>query len=136
MSGLRNSVQEHNWGPNGSLRCYKITKDTSEEMPDLESHQEEADRRLLLHASHAAKSGGRAVVITSEDTDVFLLCLAFNYVIHAPLFVKCGTCTRTRFTSKVCSACGSGVCKGIPGLHAFTDCDSVSALLGMERLVL
>ena len=32
----------------------------------------------LLHALHAARTGSKAVIVTSEDTDVILLCLAFQ----------------------------------------------------------
>ena len=62
-----------------------------EEVPALESQHEEADGRMLLHAAHASTEGFPAVVICAEDTDVFILCLAFNDQIDAPLFKKCGT---------------------------------------------
>ena len=39
---------------------------------ELRSTQERADTRVSLHAAHAASAVYRAVVITSEDTDVFL----------------------------------------------------------------
>ena len=45
---------------------------------ELQSTQEEADTRLPLHARHAARTGSKAVIVTSEDTDVMLLCLAFQ----------------------------------------------------------
>jgi len=35
---------------------------------DLHSSQEEADTRLLFHASHAARNGYSSIVICSEDT--------------------------------------------------------------------
>ena len=35
-------------------KCWKITGESVEEVPELASSQEEADTRLLLHASHAA----------------------------------------------------------------------------------
>ena len=55
-----------------------ISKDSSEEMPDLHCLQEEADKCLLLHATHVVSEGYKAVVISSEDTDVFILCLVFS----------------------------------------------------------
>ena len=45
---------------------------------------------MLLHASHAAAAGYKAVIITSEDTDVFVLSLAFKGFIPCSVFVKCG----------------------------------------------
>ena len=43
--------------------CYKITSDGSELFEELESTQEEADTRLLLHAYHAGRNGFSTVVI-------------------------------------------------------------------------
>ena len=54
-------------------KCYKITSQGSMEEQALQCHREEADGRLLLHASHAARQGYQAVVICSKDTDVFNL---------------------------------------------------------------
>ena len=57
----------------------------SVEVPALQCHQEETDGRLLLHAAHAAREGYQGVVICAEDTDVFILSLAFQDKIGAPL---------------------------------------------------
>ena len=48
------------------------------EVAELQSTQEKADTRFLLPVPHAAKTGSKAVTVTSEDTDVMLLCLAFQ----------------------------------------------------------
>ena len=63
--------------------CTEICEDGVRPREDLKSTQEEADTRLLLHALHAARNGYRSVVISSEDTDVFILCLAFKSFIPA-----------------------------------------------------
>ena len=52
----------------------------------LQSNQEEADTRIILHAAHAAEEGYSAVVILADDTDVLVLCLAFSADISCPLF--------------------------------------------------
>ena len=75
-------------------KCYRITSHGSVEVPALQCHQEEADGRLLFHATHAAREGYQAVVICSEDTDVFIMSLAFHDKIGASLFQKCGTKAR------------------------------------------
>lgn len=69
------------------------------------SQHEEADGRLLIHAAHAAESGYSAVVICSEDTDVFVMCLAFHKEISVRLYQKCGIKTRTHLIDigKICS---------------------------------
>ena len=63
----------------------------------LQSTQEEPDTRLLLHALHGARTGSKAVVVTSEDPDDMLLCLAFQNDIPCPIYQKCGTQNSTRF---------------------------------------
>ena len=81
---------------NAGDTCYRITMEGSEEVPTLKSQQEEADGRLLLHASHAANEGFNSVLICSEDTDVFIMSLAFSNEIGASLFMKSGTRMRTK----------------------------------------
>jgi len=72
--------------------CYEITSQATNIVEELNPTQEEADTRLIArlipglprNAAHAAKSRYKAAVVASEDTDVFLLCLAFNCFIRHP----------------------------------------------------
>ena len=59
-------------------KCYKITSQGCEEVQALQCQQEEADGRLLFHAVHAAREGYQNILICAEDTDVFIMCLAFH----------------------------------------------------------
>ena len=74
-------------------------------------------------------------MICADDTDVFILCLAFRCNTHASLFQKCGTRTRTRFIdiSNVAASVGPDVCKALLGMHAFTGCDTVMAFAGKGK---
>ena len=54
--------------------CFKITSEECVQVPCLQCNQEEADGRLLLHATHAANDGYQAIVICSEDTDISSCC--------------------------------------------------------------
>ena len=116
-------------------KCYKITSRGSVEISALQCHQEEADGRLLLHAVHAAREC-EAVVICSEDTDVFIMCLAFHDKVGAALFQKCGTKTRRRVVDirKVAATIGIDVCRALIGLHAYTGCDTVSTFAGKGKV--
>ena len=109
--------------------CFEICSDGSVLCVELRSTQEEADTRLLLHAHHAGRNGCDAIVISSDDTDVFVLCLAFESFIPSIMHLKCGTQARTRYIdiTHVVQRHGSALCRSLPGLHAFTGCDSVSA---------
>lgn len=117
-------------------KCYKITNDSTQEIHELSSTHEEADGRLLLHAHHAAKEGYKAVLISSVDTDVFILCLAFQKFIKAPLFQKCGSKNRTRLLDieRIVTHVGQDVCDALIGLHAFTGCDTVSTFAGKGKV--
>ena len=57
-----------------SDRCIKLTESGWQEIDDLQSTQEEADTRILLHVKHAAETIPVLICIT-EDTDVFIICL-------------------------------------------------------------
>ena len=50
--------------------AYQLSSGVVERLTDLDSSQEEADTRLLLHAAHASRSQFVDVTIASEDTDV------------------------------------------------------------------
>ena len=117
-------------------KCWKLSGECCEEIPELCSCHKEADGRLLLHATHAAQEGYEAVIISSENTDVFILLLAFDSSINSRLFQKCGNQTRTKLVDigKIASTLGDHVCKGLIGLHAYTGCDTVSAFAGKGKV--
>ena len=80
-----------------------------------------AKRRLSLVYWYV-QGGYDAVVASSDDTDVFVLLLAFSISIDARFFEKCGTQTRTRLIdiSKLVATIGEDVCQALVGLHSFT----------------
>ncbi|KAJ8398217.1 hypothetical protein AAFF_G00430610 [Aldrovandia affinis] len=116
--------------------CLHITKDQWAEVASLQSNQEEADTRMILNAAHAAEEGYSAVVVTADDTDVLLLCLAFSANISCPLFQNCGTKNRVRYLdiTKLCQALGDCVCNAVIGMYAYTGCDTLSAFAGCGKL--
>jgi len=104
-------------------------------MGELESSQEEADTRLILHAKHAADTGYQTVIVISEDTDVFVLLLSFAKDIPATLYQKRGTKTRTQFVdiSLLRLSLGDELCGALLGFHAYTGCDTVSSFVGRGK---
>jgi len=62
----------------------QISPDGIANVPDLESNQEEADTRIVLHAIFAVEKGSNVVVIRSPDTDVLLLLLHHCETIKSP----------------------------------------------------
>ena len=117
-------------------QCFRFSEVRCREVPELQCVQEEADGHLLLHASRAAEAGYEAVVISSNDTDVLVLNIAFCSAIKAPLRQRSGTNTRTQLIDigKVVSSRGPSVCTALLGVHAYTGCDSVSSFAGKGKV--
>ena len=116
-------------------KCWKITRESVKEVPELASSQEEADMWLLLHASHTAQEGHRAVTVVTEDTDVFVLLLSFCRTMNTTILQKCGSSTRNKLidVKKITTVLGEDTCRGLIGVHAFTGCDSASAFAGKGK---
>ena len=103
----------------------------SEEVPQLTCQHEEADTRLFLHAKHAADHGHSNILIRSSDTDVEVLALHHTKNIAAHIYLQSGTEKHSKWidVSLLASQLGEDVCDGLPGIHALTGCDSVSAFV-------
>ena len=116
-------------------KCFRVTEDTWSEVESLYSTQEEADTRMLLHAKHAEEES-TAIIIASQDTDVFIMSLSFAHEFACQLYVKSGTQTREKIVDvhKVAAAVGYNMCCALPGLHSFTGSDSVSAFGGKGKI--
>ena len=117
--------------------AYQLSSGVVERLTDLDSSQEEADTRLLLHAAHATRSKFAAVIIVSEDIDVLVLCLAFKSFIPSSMFIKCSSQTRVKYfdVSRIVERIGASTCKSLPGFHAFTGSDTVSAFQGRGKVL-
>ena len=68
----------------------------------------------------------------SKDTDVLVVCLAFKSYIQSSMFTKCSSQTIVKYldVSRIVERIGASTCKSLPGFHAFTGCDTVSAFYG------
>ena len=91
--------------------------------------------RMLLHASHASSNGHECVVIKLPDTDVAVISCTFSHDINSRLLFCTGTKQRQRYIdiTAVDRSLGEDVCKALPGMHAFTGCDSTSAFVGKGK---
>ena len=105
-----------------------------QQVEELRSEQEEADTRLLLHAKHESKPPFKAIVVSFEDADTRILCVAFTQSITVPVYQRCVSQHLARYIDigKISNAIGEDACRALPGLHAFTGCDSVNAFAGID----
>ena len=112
--------------------CYKLTSENGtvikELQQDLVTRQEEADTRMFLHAAHTGQQGYETIVIKSPDTDVGVLAVYYSSQISGSLILATGTGNKRRFidVNGISQKYGENICEALPGLHAFTGCDSVS----------
>ena len=109
----------------------------------LESNQEEADTRLLLHAENASQDYPN-IFINSPDTDVFILalpkCLSIDVHLYFLTVVKdkrriidIEAVADKAYQSIDLESCEkSMLLDALVGYHCFTGCDSVRALLEEE----
>ena len=104
-------------------------------VPELQSSQVEADTRIFLHSLHAAQDGHDTVLIRSSDVDVQVLACYMQSYIPAKLVIHAGTHAHTRFINipDVVKSLGEQICQALPGLHALTGCDTVSAFAGKGK---
>ena len=58
--------------------CYQITSNGNRKVVALKTTHEEVGGHMFLHAADAATHGYNSVLISSDDTDVFVICLAFS----------------------------------------------------------
>jgi len=104
---------------------------------DLQSSQEKADTRIVLHCMYAANnsSSDEALVVRSPDTDVFVILIHYCSRINRQIFFDTGTGNNRRLidVNKIASALGSDVTAALPAFHAFTGCDTVSAFFGKGK---
>ena len=109
-------------------QCHAIRMNTTveiQELKELETIQEEADTRMLLHAAHTSKTWTN-IVMKSPDTDVFVLALSFCSHINANLYFHTVKGRESQITdlSKLHSHLGQEKRDALVGLHPFSGCDS------------
>ena len=105
-------------------------------MAYLESNQEEADTKLLLHALYATTSGATSIEIVSPDTNVFVLSLwRFSELGENTSFVTGrGQRRRKVLLSPIVRALGADKTAALPGFRAWRGADVTGSFAGKGRL--
>ena len=97
---------------------------------------EEADTRMLLHASHGALHGMMKILIRTVDTDVVVLSISLSQKIACEcLWLAFGTGNTFRYLDATAMAqvLGEAKCKALPAFHAFSGCDVTSSFSGKGK---
>ena len=102
----------------------------------LNTTQEEADTRMLLHAIDATERGAASLCIHSPDTDVLVLALWKYTSLCEETSVVAGTGAKRRSISlgPLYNAVGGSVVVTLPGFHAFSGCDQTGTICGKSKI--
>lgn len=91
---------------------------------------EEADSRMLLHASHAIRHGHSRFMIRTVDTDVVVLAVSFarNQPQEHELWIAFGSGKGFKYLAahEIASGLGPEKARALPMFHSLTGCDTVS----------
>ena len=108
---------------------------TATDVVDLHSTQEEADRRMFLHAFHASADGHHNIATFSSDTDVEVLASHHQAAVPVEIILIRDTMSRSHFVSirRLCEKLGHRVCQVPSSLHALTGCGTVRSFVGSGK---
>ena len=109
---------------------------THRNVSHLHSQQEEADTKLLLHATDATSCGASVINIHSPDTDVFVLGLRRYLQLCKKTNFVTGTGTNRRFIllGPIYNALGPEKSAALPGLQAISGADNTGSFAGTGKL--
>jgi len=102
---------------------------------DLKTSHEEADVITIQQMNNAVKEGHTGVVVTSDDTDVFVL-LVYHYVmlnLSIELIMESHVKDRSQTDIKQTSHEHADIAKRLLAAHALSGCDTVAAYHGIGK---
>ena len=108
---------------------------THQRTKDLQSNQEEAHTKLILHALDATANGASTLEIHSTDTDVFVLSLRYPELCRNTYFLT-GTGQRRRRISlmPIFQSLGAAKAAALSAFHALNGADNTGSFSGKGKL--
>ncbi len=108
---------------------------THEDVAHLQSTQEEADTKIVLHALDAASNGATQLLIYSPDTDVLVLCLRRcpELCVKTSFVTGTGQNWREIDLGAISSALGSSKLAALPAFHALSGADVTGSFSGKGK---
>ena len=122
-------------------KAYKLTSldgvhTLRENMPDLDSNQEETDTRIVIYCKYGNDQGYKYITVRSPDTDVFFILTYYAKLIDtATVLFDTGKGNKRRLINitEFCSGMTPDYSAALLSLHAITGCDTVSAFKGRGK---
>ena len=108
--------------------CVLVTAEETRLIEELASSHEEADFRLMVHASHSLLSGLRTIIRSpSGDTDILIMAISLFATEKTMLLIDSGTGTNQKIFHLKDISIDEDERKALIGFHAFTGCDYSSS---------
>ena len=124
-------------GFNDGTQTKVVTGDGVQDMPTMHSTHEEADTRMLLHATVFNKEqvpGAHArVIIESPDTDVMVLAVHYCPKMRNVSEVWIIAQNKCVPIHSICEQLSPSLCDILPIMHSLTGCDTTSSFLGIGK---
>ena len=121
-------------------KVLKIKNDCISYVQELESNQEEADTRMLLHVKHCRNLAAKRIVLFSPDTDVLLLLLHHYFDLGVQeIFFKTGkTGVYTNYTRFIpihhlVECLTTEQRQILLSVYCISGCDTTSSLFGIGK---
>jgi hypothetical protein len=115
----------------GGFTDHTGAKSTRRSKDDLKlnGNHEEADTRLILHASEAVNMGYQRIIVMCRDTDVMLLLLHFIAHKAIEVWMISGTAKKQKYIPihQVAKTVPDAVKNNLLSFHALTGCDTTSS---------
>ena len=115
--------------------CIMVTRETVLKIPVLNSTQEEADTKVVLHASHALARNEGVTIFRSHSRDIDITVIALSHFVHDTGRVIIDSNTgRNRKAFKMSDIdLTSQQGRSLIGFHAFTGYDQQLSILSQRQ---
>lgn len=136
---LANAIQEFQPPPHKQVISTHGPNAVSSHISDLSDlfcTHEEADTRLLFHASNSLRHGFTKLMIQATDTDVVVIAIAVSSVLQdCELWIAFGHGAKLRYIPchLIAAELGNDASWGLLFFHAISGCDTVSAFHGIGK---
>lgn len=106
------------------------------DVKDIQSSQEEADTKIILHCLNAVKRGATQLYIQSPDTDVFIIAIYYyqQFCKDTYFVTGIGHKKRTIQLAPIVNILGVARVEALPGFHALTGADQTGRFAGKGKL--
>lgn len=91
---------------------------------------------MMLHCFHAYRNGMKRIMVHATDTDVLVLAIVTTIKMEdCELWLAFGHGAHFRYIGAhaIASELGNDYCRGLPFMHAFSGCDTVSSLSSVGK---